>query len=505
VSGKRLPNFNFAVENPCRIQPMAGVIGQMAVESLSSITEQRLAAMDDRTLLRRFAANRDEASFSELTRRYVNLVWSAAYRVTGDSDTASDVTQMVFIDLARKAGSLPEAVVLGGWLHRAATFSARKTLRTNQRRVARERAAMSDPPQPFDGREEKETLQLLPLLDDALADLAEADRNAVVLRFFSRKSFREIGGALGLSDDAAQKRLSRALEKLRTYIKRRGAETTVAGITGALTVAGAQAAPAGTVALVTGTVISLSTASTPFVAGTLAFMKTPLFVSLITIAAVSVPLVMQHQTLAGLRREIGSGTASLPGGAPAEVVDPRGDEFERLRRDHEELLQLRQEVATLESSELNTLRQRLIAAGTQQAAARQRAKQVEDELQAEAVRARTINDLKQLGLAARIFATDNGEKFPKTFEDMKNELAPSMQAELERFEFVPHARPITEAEPQLILFREKQPRLLPDGTWARAYTFADGSVQEKSSPDGNFEEWEKEFIAHEPAASGKAQ
>jgi hypothetical protein len=110
-----------------------------------------------------------------------------------------------------------------------------------------------------------------------------------------------------------------------------------------------------------------------------------------------------------------------------------------------------------------------------------------------------VDALKNIGLAARIFATSNQDRFPTNFEEMKNELPAKFKGEigLDQFEFVQHPRQVTEAEPQLMLFREKTPRQLPDGTWTKAVVLCDGSVQQHISPDGNFDEWEHEMIARE--------
>jgi RNA polymerase sigma factor (sigma-70 family) len=132
------------------------------------------------------------------------------------------VTQTVFTDLARKAASLPPGVVLGGWLHRHTCFTAANAVRTEQRRRARERTAMEMNAINDNSGQDAHWTQLAPVLDDALNCLNDADRDAIVLRYFEHRDLRAIGAALGLSDDTAQKRISRALEKLRAILTRRG-------------------------------------------------------------------------------------------------------------------------------------------------------------------------------------------------------------------------------------------------------------------------------------------
>ncbi len=201
---------------------------------------------DDRTLLRHYAHEGSEAAFRELVRRHVDAVFSAARRrLNGDTAVAEDVTQQVFTDLARKAPSLPPDVVLGGWLHRHTGFCALKAIDRERRRRRREteaatmNATLESPP---DARAWSE---VAPLLDAALDSLPATDRDALVLRFFEKRDLRAVGAALGVSDDTAQKRVTRALDKVRTFLARRGV-TSTAGALGALVAAQAvDAAPAG--------------------------------------------------------------------------------------------------------------------------------------------------------------------------------------------------------------------------------------------------------------------
>src|SRR5262245_15456719 len=155
---------------------------------------------NDRQLLHRYAVGGSEAAFGELVARHVNLVYSTALRRTGgDAHFAQDVSQLVFSDLARKARSLPESVVLAGWLHRATRYAAAQLLRTEHRRVAREQEAAtmnsilseanSDPHRPT----EADWAQVRPLLDEALEELSDDDRDAVILRIFEQRTLAEVG------------------------------------------------------------------------------------------------------------------------------------------------------------------------------------------------------------------------------------------------------------------------------------------------------------------------
>jgi RNA polymerase sigma factor (sigma-70 family) len=199
---------------------------------------------DHRTLLADYVANGSEDAFRELVARYVDLVYSTALRlVNGDTHRAEDVTQMVFADLARLAGTLSQEVMLGGWLHRRAFHVATTIMRDERRRLNRERQAcemnalQNDPEGGFE--------KIAPHLDEAINGLNDRERAAIVLRYFERRDLRAVGAALGSNEDAAQKCISRAVDKLRSHFERRGVVISSALIVSALAGNAVQAAPAG--------------------------------------------------------------------------------------------------------------------------------------------------------------------------------------------------------------------------------------------------------------------
>lgn len=185
----------------------------------------------DAELLQSYVATGSEAAFTDLVSRHAGAVHASALRQTGDPHLAEEVTQAVFILLARKASSLKSGVVLIGWLMHATRFAAADLLKTERRRRHRENAAyeMNALPTPESGGESERLWdRIAPVLDACLARLREGDRHALLLRFFQNKSLAEVGSALGVAEDAARKRVTRALEKLRSELQRDGAVASMA-------------------------------------------------------------------------------------------------------------------------------------------------------------------------------------------------------------------------------------------------------------------------------------
>src|SRR5215471_1406503 len=156
--------------------------------------------LEDSKLLRNYALG-SEAAFSELVKRYSGLVYSVALRKVSDPSLAQDLTQQVFVDLAKKARSISSGVILSAWLHRATCYVASQELRSKHRRQMREQVAVemnlqNTDPSPNWG-------EVKPELDDALNKLGSRDREAILLRFFDQWSLAQIGAALRISEDAA--------------------------------------------------------------------------------------------------------------------------------------------------------------------------------------------------------------------------------------------------------------------------------------------------------------
>jgi RNA polymerase sigma factor (sigma-70 family) len=227
----------------------------------------------DMELLRQYADRNSDEAFAALVTRHVNMVYSAALRKTGNADAAGEITQAVFIILAKKAGRLSQRTILSGWLYQTTRLTAANFLRTEIRRVRREQEAYM---QSLANETESDAwLQMAPLLEDAMGQLGEKDRNAIALRFFEGKSFQEIGAAFGASENAAKKRVAHALEKLHRYFSKHGVSSTTAIIAGAISANSAHAAPVGLATTITATVIkgpAVAASTLALVKGTLKVM-----------------------------------------------------------------------------------------------------------------------------------------------------------------------------------------------------------------------------------------
>jgi RNA polymerase sigma factor (sigma-70 family) len=226
---------------------------------------------NDTELLSQYVRDNSEQAFRTLVERHVNMVHAVALRQSARADLAEDVTQAVFIVLAQKAASLPSSTILTGWLFRATRFAAANVKRAEARREHWEqRAAQMEPTMP----PEPEAEQITPLLNEALEELPELDRVAILLRFFESKSMEEVGRTLGTTETAAKMRLSRAMEKLRLIFRKRGIVVSSSALLAVISAQSASAAPAG----LAGTVATLaflkqtSASTLPLVKGITLFM-----------------------------------------------------------------------------------------------------------------------------------------------------------------------------------------------------------------------------------------
>jgi len=313
--------------------------------------------MDDTNLLRRFAESGSQDAFAEVVRRHLDLVYSVALRrVGGDAHLAQDVSQQVFIALARRAAALARHPVLTGWLYTTTHFTAAKAVRAAQRRQAREQAAQAMNDQTSSPGAEADWARLHPALDDAMLALGDRDREAVLLRFFAGRAFADIGAQLGLSENAARMRVDRALDKLRARLARRGVVSTATALALLLTEHAVAAAPAGLASTISGAAVAGAAAG----GGSLAFwsfMSASKLLTGVTAAAViaaGVVVIQQQQAIGRLQTEAASLQAQNQALPALRAENQRlkqqqvpADELARLQADHAELVRLREEVTAL--------------------------------------------------------------------------------------------------------------------------------------------------------------
>jgi RNA polymerase sigma factor (sigma-70 family) len=285
----------------------------------------------DSELLRRYAREKSDEAFAALVARHVNMVYSAALRKTGNPAAAQEITQAVFVILAQKANRLLPHPALSGWLYQTTRLTAANFLRTEIRRTRREQEAYM---QSLSRQTEPELwTQITPLLEDAMGDLGEKDRNALALRFFEGKTFSEIGTAFRVSENAARKRTDYALEKLRAFFFKRGVTSTTGSIAAAMSANSVHAAPAmlaktaAAVALAKGATASTSTLA--LVKGALKIMAWTNSKVVIG-ASVVVLLAVQHHQNTAQARQIAAARQQLNGQAEALAsAESRAQDLER--------------------------------------------------------------------------------------------------------------------------------------------------------------------------------
>ena len=477
----------------------------------------------DAQLLAGYAERGDERAFTEIVARHANLVYSAALRQVNSSDIAAEVAQQVFIGLARGAQDLSRRLAtdasLAGWLCRSARNVSLNLRRDEFRRHSRERQAMEHPAPTPETAPDWEHLR--PVLDEAMSELSEPDYDALVMRFFKNQDLRSVGLALGLSDDAAQKRVARALDKLREQMSRRGIGTTTAALSIAISANAVQVAPAGLAATLSATALAGTTlATTATATATKAIAMTTLQKTLIaaTLAVAVGAGVYEARQNSKLREQNQTfRQQQAPLTAQIEQITRERDDTTRqlaaLREDNArlnsntaELLRLRGEVAMLRqnptharSAEEETAQLRLALAESQSKVER---------LEFEKLDRNIVSDMIQLVNAMRTRPRNYNGFMATNFDQLISEIDLKTNAngslvfsqsgnELAMFEFM-NVGQVNDTLPQKLIFRERTARKTPDGNWTRAYGRADGSVQKRVSSTGDFEPWEKMTDRVEP-------
>lgn len=268
-----------------------------------------MTSLADADLIRRYVEQRAEDAFAELVRRHIDLVYRAAWRKVGDAHLAEDVTQAVFTALAWKAPTLVRHQTITGWLHTSTRFAANELLRRERRRRTREQEAvrMNETSSHATDRAWEE---LRPVIDDALGELNERDREAVLLRFFSGRSLAAVGAALDIPENTARMRVERALDKLHGLLARRGITSTTAALGVALANQAVGAAmPATLAASVTSAALTSATAGGSVIATTTFVANLTKVQAVVTAAAALVLGLAVYQNFAGRRLKAQAVTA----------------------------------------------------------------------------------------------------------------------------------------------------------------------------------------------------
>jgi len=267
----------------------------------------------------------------------------------GEREQAEDLTQAVFTEMARKAATLLAHPCVAGWLYTTVRHLAANQRRADHRRRCREEEAQGMNELLSEHAPDQAWREIRPVLDEALHELHEADRAAVVLRFLEHRSLREVGTALGLEENAARMRVERALEKLRGLLARRGVTSTVSGLTAALALGVVTPAPAALAAVVVSTALSngvVAGSTTLTLIKLMSISKTSLIGALV-VAGIAIPAWQQTRLL-----QLRSQMAQLREGALETDLAGQQTELASLRKEAERLRKVE-----VDQAELTRLRQ----------------------------------------------------------------------------------------------------------------------------------------------------
>jgi RNA polymerase sigma factor (sigma-70 family) len=305
----------------------------------------------DGQLLQGYAEQGAEEMFAEIVRRHLPFVYAAALRQTnGAVHRAEDVTQLVFIELARNARALGRRDEIIGWLYTTTHYTAAKLKRTELRRQNREQEAFIMQ-QASSASDHVNWEQLRPVLDEAMHELPARDRELILMRFFQMRRLADLGRALALSEDAARMRLERALQKLRAALARREITSTTAALATVLANQPPVVAATSLAQTVTSAAVSAGNAATLGWSSLFTMSKLPLGIAGAVAIAASIGLIVQSNSVAALRAEAASlrrGTASLASTRDENLRLTRlAAEVAAMRQDDEKLTTLNAEASEL--------------------------------------------------------------------------------------------------------------------------------------------------------------
>jgi len=457
----------------------------------------------DCELLATFARTNSEDAFAEVVKRHVNLVYSAALRqVNGDEHLARDVAQSVFTDLARKAGPLSRRDNLSGWLYTSAHFAAAKIIRAETRRRDREEKFMREPTnESVPSAPETDWQHLSVLLDAAMHELKEADRDAILLRYFENRPFVEVGARLGLNENAARMRVERAVEKLRAVFAKRGL-TVTAGFASVISANAIQLAPAGLAAAFTTTAITSVGTGTLTLLKTMTATKIQIGLAALIVAGGVAAIVVQHQAQEKLRGDYAALQQQVmqlqtDNQSLSNRLATTGDSKKLSDDQFNELLKLRGEIGVLrgQNSQLTRLEEenrQLRSAQPVQGTSSKPASEAEQE---QKFMMQEMNYAKQGTLGVIMFQADNDSNSPTNFLQVESYCSGTnfLDALMAKFDLLPAGAATNIAVPSAtIVLKEKQAWQTIDGKWAKVYGFADGHAELHTEADGHFDGWESE-------------
>ena len=471
--------------------------------------------MQDWKALQHYVEDQSEEAFRCLVDRYFNLVWATAFRLTGNHARATDIAQEVFTDLAKRANRIGPKVVLQGWLYRATCFAAKNSNRKEMRRCKHEREALAWHDSEDQGLNQDEK-QLISNLDDALNELSEKDRNVLLLRFFGRKRVQEIADETGVSRAAAQKQISRALDRLRRWYRQGGLSPSHSSLIAGLTLLGSQTAPLGLAAQVTGQTIAVASSSwwlsTANVAAEFMTIKKPILVSSLALAGISTPLIVQELKIRDLSAELAKESQRMEA---LERIPEAHQEWQRAQdeiTEFEKLSRAAQDRDTLKS-ELDELKRQGAEEKAKKLALINQLSSRLDEQQADLDEIEARHEFQQLSLTTMsvgkdlalpflMYASNHDQHLPASFEDLAPQLQKNLEEEddgtlnfmgipLDTWDIVSHEGRLNDYNyGSLVVFRERETRFF-DGKHHRVYAFGDGHSELVSREQlSDFDEFE---------------
>jgi RNA polymerase sigma factor (sigma-70 family) len=459
---------------------------------------------EDTTLLRDYVEGGSDRAFTALVNRHFNLVYTTALRIAnGDAHLAQDVAQSVFTDVARKAKSWPRDLFLGGWLYQHTCFMAANAVRKERRRLTRERQAF-EMNSANDGSDPIWS-SLGPFLDDAMRRLGSRDRDVLVLRFFGQKSYRTMGAVLGISEEAARKRVDRALEKLRGFFARRGLSFSVAVLMTALDTHAAALAPVGLASVVANGALAEAAKNVgtglSLIKLIMTITKTKIAVAAM-VAALTTTIFLQSQEHTRLERE-------------NRALRQQTKQLVQLRLENERLSQARASgAADLNQDQLRELMRLRGQVGvlkeqlgkakkppeTRVAIHGEQASEDTIGLQRQIAMAK-MNYAKQWMVAFLMYGGDHQHACPTGFDQaaeywtVASKDEPETNLSTNQFQVLYQGAFNAITNPaQTIVVAEVEPVQGADGGWFKAYGFADGHAEFHKEADGNFIPWESQHI-----------